>query len=252
MFWSRFRSRGDTEALDAAVRVSGKLATALVVAEAVAESHVFPAASTHFGGSPYFERGDTWPTLHGRPYDFVCQVNLRDCPHRPDVPFDLFTVFYCWSDEAWSSDDWQRLCHVRTYRAPSAEKAVSVPRPPPLDAEDYRVRPCPVRTEPLMTYPWSAERFPTIAAEAARFKNPGDAYDEALERLGFGQRDRTRVGGHATWVHEATLEGDGLVFLAQIEHEPAARNCILDAAPVYIAVSATDPARIEVDASQTH
>ena len=40
-------------------------------------------------------------------------------------------------------------------------------------------------------------------------------------------------------------------LLAQIAYEPAANNCIGDAAPIFIAVSATDPNRIETDASQS-
>ena len=74
---------------------AGKGATALVVENGLPQGHVFPATATHFGGNPYFETGDTWPVLakDGRPYDFVCQVNLSDCPERPNFPFGLFTVF---------------------------------------------------------------------------------------------------------------------------------------------------------------
>lgn len=106
--------------------------------------------------------------------DFVCQVNLKDCPHRPDVPFDLFTVFLCWGliDEA----DVERTCIVRTYRDASCDKAVSISRPAPRDADDYRVRPCTVRTETFMTLPWSTERCPAIAIAASKFRNPQRAY----------------------------------------------------------------------------
>ena len=42
-------------------------------------------------------------------------------------------------------------------------------------------------------------------------------------------------------MHDTTLGGDDMVFLAQIAHEPQAKNCIGDAAPIFIAVSTSDP-----------
>jgi hypothetical protein len=245
MFWF---DKKDETALDTVVRAAGKPATSLIIEKVVTEGHLFPAISTHFGGNPYFEMGETWPTLGDdeRPYDFVCQVYLRDCPERPDVPFDLFTVFLCWS-----TDDIDRVCLVRTYRHASAAKAISIPRPAPHKAEDYRVRPCALRMESFMTYPWSMKRFPAILAAASRFRNPEGAYVASLKRLRSWGDFRSRVGGYPTWVHDNTLEGDKMVFLAQIGYEPQANNCIGDAAPIYIAVSTTDPPRIEIDASQT-
>ncbi len=59
------------------------------------------------------------------------------------------------------------------------------------------------------------------------------------------------MGGYPEWDHEETLEYDDLVFLAQIDYEPEAENCIMDAAPMFIAFSASDPAKIETDVSQS-
>jgi hypothetical protein len=249
MFWSK---KEEKTALDAAVQAAGRAATALVVEEAAPEGHVFPATATHFGGNPYFEAGDTWPTLaeDGRPYDFVCQVNLKDCPERPDVPFDLFMVFLCWA--LTEEVDTERACIVRTYTDASAAKAVRLTRPAPRVAEDYQVRPCAVRTEAFMTYPsWSMKPFPAIVAAASRFRNRDGAYRASLKRLHFWNDFRSRVGGFPTWVHDNTLEYDDMVLLAQIGYEPNANNCIGDAAPIYIAVSASDPTRIETDVFQS-
>lgn len=239
-------------ALDAAVQAAGKTATALVVERAAPKDHVFPATATHFGGNPYFEIGESWPTVtdDGRPYDFVCQVNLIDCPERPQVPFDLFTVFLSWAliEEV----DVERACIVRTYKNATAAKAISISRPVAYSAEDYRVRPCAVRTETFMTYPsWSMERFPEIAAAASRFRNRDAAFTSSLKRLRFWNDFRSRVGGFPTWVHDNTLDYDDMVFLAQIGYEPYANNCIGDAAPIYIALSASDPTRIETDVFQS-
>jgi hypothetical protein len=238
--------------LDAAVGALARPATALVVTGALPADHVFAATETHFGGNPYFEAGESWPTLDGgRPYDFVCQVNLRDCPERPrpDVPFDLFTVFFCWA--CYEEVDVERACVVRIYREASPGRAVSVARPAAVDAEDFRVRPCTVRTERFVAYPWAIDAAPDAFAAASRVGDPRAAYEAALKRLGFWHDMRSRVGGFPTWVHDATLDGDDMVFLAQIAHEPKANNCIGDAAPIFIAVSASDPTHVETDAFQS-
>src|SRR5262245_12974507 len=113
--WLTGREQAGLEAaLDAAIRAAAKPATALVVEKAAPPGHVFPPLATHFGGEPYFEARETWPTTgSGDPYDFVCQVNLNDCVERPPVPFDLFSVFSCWALEAEVDS---RACLVRTYR----------------------------------------------------------------------------------------------------------------------------------------
>jgi hypothetical protein len=251
MLWLKKR---DEIALDAVVRASAKAATALILESAAPEGHVFPPTATHFGGNPYFERGDAWPTLphDGRPYDFVCQVNLSDCPVHPDVPFDLFTVFLCWGAlEEEKYPDVEQACIVRTYRNVSADKAVAIARPGSRGSEDYRVRSCTMRTKPFMTYPWSMERFPAIVAAASKFRKPNEAYWASLKRLRSYDKFQSRVGGFPTWVHDNTLEYDDMVFLAQIDYEPDANNCIGDAAPIFIAMSASDPTWIETDVTQS-
>jgi uncharacterized protein YwqG len=242
--------------LDAALQAAAKPATGLVVAEQMPADHAFPPTATHFGGHPYFEAGETWPVHpdNQRPYDFVCQINLRDCPVRPDVPFDLFTVFLCWicvEDE--DQLDMEGACLVRTYRDASPARAVTVPRPDAAEPDDYRVMPCTIETETFDTYPTMLEGFPDLAAAAARVGDAQAAFESALKRLGFWNECRSRVGGYPTWVHDDTFRGeDGLIFLAQIDHEPDANNCIQDAAPIYIAVSTAEPPRVVTDVFQSH
>jgi hypothetical protein len=249
MLWFKKKEKN---ALDEAVRAAGKMATALVVEATVPKGHVFPPTATHFGGNPYGEVGDSWPTRaeDQRPYDFVCQINLHDCSDRPDLPFDLFAVFLCWSLLELGPCE-EEACIVRTYRNALADKAVSLVRPNAYGPEDYQVRPCTVRTEPFVTYPWSMEGFPAIVKAASAFRNPELAYLESLKRLGFWHEFRSRVGGFPTWVHDNTLDGEDMVFVAQIDYERKANNCIGDAAPIFIASTKDDPPRIETDVFQS-
>lgn len=238
-------------AIDAAVRAAARPATELVVEETFPHGFEFDPVSTHFGGAPYAEEGEVWPTRgkEKRPFDFVCQINLRDCPERPEAPFDLIAVFLCW--EAVEDVDIEEACLVRSYVDPSPDKAIGLTRPPPIDEEDYRVVACSVTTERTLTYPWSGTSAPGIHEAAAAFKDPEEAYVASLKRIGAWAEFFSRVGGYPTWVHENTLEHDDLIFLVQIAHEPLANNCIQDAAPIYIAFSKSDPSRIETDTFQS-
>jgi uncharacterized protein YwqG len=248
MLWFKAKEKA---ALDAAVRAAGKPATQLILDRQLPADFVFPPTATHFGGNPYFESGESWPICekNGTPYDFVCQVNLNDCPIRPEVPFDLLTIFFSWS---WSAEETvgEDVCIVRTYQSVSAEKAVTIVRPPPRNADDYQVRSCSIRTETWMTYPHSLKGHPEIMATAAKFLNPQMAFNQSRKRLGYRHEYLSRIGGYPSWVHDATFEdGD---FLGQIEYEPDANNCIGDAAPIFLAVSPEDPRTVDTDCWQSH
>lgn len=249
MSWFKTTERA---ALDKAVRDAACPSTRLIV-EGVEDGHTFAPTETHFGGAPYAEAGESWPTRgdEKRPYDFVCQVNLRDCPHRPDIPADLITVWFCWA--AVEEVDIDTACIVRGYRDPSPLKAVVLARPPALDDFDIQVTPCSVRMEEALTYPYAWERHPEIVAAASKFKNPESAYADSWRRIGWWGRSFSRVGGYASWVHDNTLEeDDDCIFVAQIDFEPDANNCIQDAAPIYIAALANEPTQFVTDAFQSH
>lgn len=237
-------------ALDRAVRDAAKPATRLIV-EGVDDSHTFAATESHFGGSPYAEAGDDWPTRGDelRPYDFVCQINLRDCPHRPDIPVDLITVWFCWA--AVEEVDVDTACIVRGYQKPSQSRAVALVRPAAMNDGDFKVTPCSVRTEEALTYPFVWKKHPAIVAAASKFKKPEAAYVDSWKRIGWYGQFFSRVGGYPSWVHDNTLEHDGCIFVAQIDYEPDASNCIMDAGPIYIAALADDPTIFVTDAFQS-
>ena len=251
MSWFKKEERA---ALDAAVRAVAKPATRLIVERAVPASHEFPLTSTHFGGAPYAEEGDAWPTLgpDNRPYDFLCQINLRDCPEHPDLPYDMIGVFLSWK---MIDDGEPDPCVIRPYCSPEPSKAVTLVRPAPLGQDDYQIVPCTIRTERILTYPCPASRrqHPSIVAAASKFWNPNVAYERSLRRLGYREQLVSRVGGFPTWVQSTWLDDeDELVFLAQIDYEPKVNNGIGDAAPTYIAAWTSDPTRFETDCFQSH
>jgi len=245
----RWWKKKQKAALDAAVAPTARPASKLIV-EAVEPTYSFPAETSHFGGDPYAEAGDAWPTIDGRPYDFICQINLGECPVSPSAPFDLIVVFVCY--KAVEEADFERACLVRAYAEPSAAKAIKLQRPEAIDEDDYSVAPCKVTAERTADYPVYFHEHPAIKAAASEFANPDSAYRAALRRLGYHNDDFSHVGGYPKWVHDNTLDDGNLVFLAQIEYEVPADNCIGDATPIYIAFSSSDPTKIETDVWQSH
>jgi uncharacterized protein YwqG len=246
-----FKSK-EKAALDAAIRAAAKPSTSLIVDRQMPADFVFPPTSTHFGGNPYFESGDSRPICekNGSPYDFVCQVNLHDCPIRPEVPFDLLTIFLSWSLVAEGNPEGKEPeCIVRTYRSAQPEKSVTINHPPSRCANDYQVRPCSIRTETRLTYPHSFKEHPEIIVAARNFRNPVAAFVKADKRVDCRDRFHSRMGGYPSWVHDATFEDDD--FLGQIDYEPKANNCIGDAAPIFLAVSRNDPMKVDTDVWQS-
>ena len=174
-------------ALDEAVLRTGLPASRIIVDAPTPGDSGAPPRSSRFGGAPYFEAGDTWPVWRGdRPYDFICQINLRECPVRPDVAFDLFTVFVSWAAVDQFEDD--DVCVVRTYKQADDSRYVEVARPLHHDEDDYRIRECGIHFTDSITYPWERDSDPDVEKAASAFFNPAQAYENSLNRLGFSRR----------------------------------------------------------------
>lgn len=260
--------------LDEVVRSCAKVATRFE-ATPLRPGEAISVTGTRFGGIPYAEAGDTWPRLGKRPYDFVAQLNLRQCYEPPTTAYELITVFVCWHILATAEEDeWERACIVRSYQNPSEASAISIARPEPIDEDDFQVVACAVNSRQMLSYPrpgWELDN-PAIAALACKLKGYEKTfekswnrhglrwrvrfhrtYEKSLKRLGFRWRNEdTQIGGYPTWVHDNTLDGEEMFFVAQIAYEPAANNCIGDAAPIFIAAHHSDPTRFETDPWQSH
>ena len=241
-------------AFDEVVRSCAKMATRLEAIPFRADEYDSVTRS-RFGGVPYAEMGDTWPMHKNRPYDFVAQLNLRDNAEPPTTAYELITVFVCW----YAIDHCEAIEMggiVRSYSNPSPSKAFIMERPLPISDDDFRVSPCSIKSSSVLTYPSPVGSFLRVPEIARLNSDPATfhfKYMKSLKRIGYNPYDdRTQIGGYPTWVHDNTLDDDGLVFIAQIGYEPEAKNCIGDAAPVFIAAHRSDPTRFEVDSSQTH
>jgi hypothetical protein len=239
--------------LDRVVRSIGRPATRLEVLP-LASGEELVATATKFGGSPYAETGDVWPTWQGRPYDFFAQIDFQECFDPPSPAVDLMVIFGSWSALE-SGDLAEDACLIRGYFNPSVSKAIELKRPECVPS-DYRIRPCRVRMSRMLTFPSSVARLlhvPEIADLVSEFSLPEAAYIRSLKWIGYGSVEyASRVGLYPTWVHGDTMDDDDLVFLTQLAFEPKANNCIGDAAPLYIASHRSNPSRFEFDAWQSY
>ncbi len=246
MFWGPSK---DEMTLDDAVRSAAKYATAFKAVPVGAGSPP-SIVSTKFGGEAYAEAGEVWPTVGDRPCDFICQFNLKECVDGPAVPFRLVSVFLSWV--AWEAGD-SSHCVVRSYSDPDPSKAVTLVRPPAVDAQDYCTIACSVEASRVVTYPASVDTFlliPSIAEAARRFRDPRKAYLKSLKRLGYKEEFGTQVFGYPSWIQGNSLEQDDNVFLAQIGSEDEANLMFGDAGVVFVCMSPTPPLRFVTDTWQ--
>ena len=262
--WTRWRRRQlaarrlsqiRRSALERAVAAAEAPTTAVYVDQSEVDPQSLPTLSSHFGGQPYMAAGERWPTWGDKqiPYDFVCQINLNDCPVRPEVPFSFFTVWLCW--EALPDCEPEQSCFVRTYVDPDPAAPI-VPRPKAVTDEDYQVRPCTMRMEETTTFPTHYTCELGVLRAASVYSDPQSRYESCLPDKRAHRRDFSRIGGHPAYIHympaEFELIENSLIFLGQIRHEVSAANCIGDAAPIFMDALRADPMRVQTDVTQTH
>jgi len=168
-----------------------------------AEAPLAPTAS-RFGGNPYAEAGESWPTCASceRGLSFVAQLDLRATVVRePHV--ELFAFYYCWhcAPREHERDAWE----IRSYLEPKDELAVALTPP---DG---------VRSHPECR----------ITLRAAR-------------SLPNAEHVTSVVGGYPRWLREDATPEDAR-FVAQLDSEPAAELTWGDGGAVFLFLSNDEP-----------
>jgi uncharacterized protein DUF1963 len=160
------------------------------------------AASSRYGGLPYAETGDQWPTSQDQPADFLIQVELGQTLPSP-WPGRLLEVFYRTSSEA----------IVRSYAAPQIDHAIKITGGPPAQPE-WILRPVRIPGDrvltPLLAYdPYVLlKAVPNLQAEVARFsRRTVDLLSLVLApnqrfATGFELSDIVQMGGEPVWLFD--------------------------------------------------
>ncbi|WP_345048892.1 DUF1963 domain-containing protein, partial [Hymenobacter glaciei] len=152
---------------------------------------------SHYGGKPYFEKGEAWPTTQtGQPLDFIMQVVASEGACLP-AGTALAQLFYSWEAFPWKTEEDGWL--VKTYPTTSLEQAQLIERPPALGKPAF----CDIVFTSIQSLPdWGginellAGADATTLAEVLNAEDPWDAYDEAVTQL-LGESDyQSIIGGY--------------------------------------------------------
>jgi uncharacterized protein YwqG len=208
--------------------------------------HVAPASRppehsqllSHFGGQPYFEKGESWPhTSAGKPLDFIFQVINNGEINLPGN-IKVLQFFYEPDDMSFTTDDEGWL--VKAYDAISPGKMIKLERPTALERPKY----CEISFSKEKSLPdW--EGIGVIDDVASKLscvlneEEPWESYRKAVEEITGKEEDyRSQLGGYPKWVQGASFpeneKGEMLPLLFQLDSESNAGLMWGDVGLVYI------------------
>jgi len=192
---------------------------------------------SHFGGHPYFEKGESWPTMKdGQPLDFIFQVfNTGDI----NLPWHIkiLQFYYCYEGEVYfnEADGWQ----IKTYSEYSPDKMELVPKPDSLKTAKF----CRIDFSYAKTLPdWEelnehtplAAKLSSVLDEEDPWVNYGDVVKELTGKNDF----QSNFGGYPHWVQGNDTphneQGKELPLLFQLDSEENAGLMWGDCGLIYI------------------
>lgn len=236
------------EALTTFLKPLAKVATKLIPRKMM-EGESLPFTGSHFGGQPYAEIGERWPSCPTCKTDltFICQIDVASGFHEKPNGIDVFTFFYCWSCGPWGLDDeidgtWV----VRTYSDPQEifSKPIS-----PSGEELYPPDVCLLVSEKANSFPDFEEIDSRLEKEIDSFSNLdelSDAYEAAVKSLGGETDFCTLVGGYAHWIQGEDTPvcehcQNRMRLLSQIDSHSEANVMWGDAGCLYLFYCANHP-----------
>ena len=192
---------------------------------------------SHFGGHPYFEKGEEWPKgKNGKHLDFIFQVFNSSELELPKS-IELVQFFYDWEEFPWDTgnDGWL----VKIYGKVDKESTEFIAKPIDLDKSKF----CKLEFNPTQTLPdWEGiDLFGNDASKLSCVLNedePWDSYDQIVTKL-IGEQDyQSQLGGYPKWVQgESTPkdnEGKPMKLLFQIDSEDNAGLMWGDVGLIYV------------------
>lgn len=192
---------------------------------------------SHFGGHPYFEKGEEWPKgKNGKHLDFIFQVFNSPELELPKS-IELVQFFYDWEKFPWDTNDNGWL--VKKYKQVEKGKAEFIAKPEEIEKSKF----CKIEFKPTQTLPdWEGiDLFGNDASKLSCVLNedePWDSYDQIVTKL-IGEQDyQSQLGGYPKWVQgESTPrdnEGKPMKLLFQIDSEDNAGIMWGDVGLIYV------------------
>lgn len=193
------------EDLERVMRPVARPVTAIAFRE-VTDPESLPVIGSHYGGHPYFEKGEEWPQCGEceNALSFIGQIDYRKGWHARRNERALLCFSFCWIcglehrpllfpyDEG--PNNWQ----LKEYCAAAEEKAVRVEPPGKLR---FITHPLAIDIRQAISLPPSWEvksHHPTIEAimERLNSESPWEVYRQVAEELGAVSPYDTFLGGY--------------------------------------------------------
>ena len=192
---------------------------------------------SHFGGNPYFEKGESWPkTDNGNHLAFIFQIFNTPELELPES-IALVQFYYDWEEFPWetSSEGWL----VKIYKKVNQDMVGFIATPSTLETAKY----CLINCSATNSLPdWEGIDLhspPASKLSCALDENePWDSYDQVVEKL-IGEQDYlSQLGGYPKWVQgEETpndSNGNPMKLLFQIDSEDNAGLMWGDVGLIYV------------------
>ncbi|WP_010516934.1 DUF1963 domain-containing protein [Croceivirga radicis] len=192
---------------------------------------------SHFGGHPYFEKGEEWPKgKNGKHLDFIFQVfNSPELELPKSV--ELVQFFYDWDEFPWDTENEGWL--VKIYGKVDKEQSEFIAKPKELEKSKF----CEIKFKQTQTLPdWEGiDLFGKDASKLSCVLNedePWDSYDQIVTKLTGEQDYQSQLGGYPKWVQgESTpkdKDGNPMKLLFQIDSEDNAGLMWGDVGLIYV------------------
>lgn len=192
---------------------------------------------SHFGGDPYFKKGETWPTSKsGRNLHFIFQVFNTPDIELPNT-IQLVQFYYDWEAFPWDTTDdgWM----VKIYKEIDTHVFIEKPENKNFKKSKY----CEIDLQPIKSLPnWEGiDKHDYNASKLSCILNedqPWDAYQQIVLKLTGEQEYQSQLGGYPKWVQgEGTptdSKGTPMKFLFQIDSEDKAELMWGDVGLIYV------------------
>lgn len=192
---------------------------------------------SHFGGHPYFEKGEEWPkSKSDKHLGFIFQIfNSPEIELPQNI--ELVQFFYDREEFPWDTENDGWL--VKTYSKIEKEKLEFINKPQALEKSKF----CKIEFTPTLTLPdWEGlDLFDYDASKLSCILNedePWGNYDEIVTKL-IGEQDyQSQLGGYPKWVQGESTPKDNndnsMKLLFQIDSEENAGLMWGDVGLIYV------------------
>lgn len=242
LFGSKKTVKADIKAIESLVKPLAKHATSITLSDPKRAPENSQMLS-HFGGQPYFEKGESWPlNQNGRALEFVFQV-FNDSYDGIPGNIKLIQFFYDFEEFAWESesDGWK----VKIYEELDPAMVIRIE-----DPTDKPVKYCEITMKKSLSFPGNDDLhdlYPDVADQITKLSGDDEDYEVyeeiCIKLIGEEPITLSMLGGYPAWIqgneHFKDTVGMPMDLLFQIDSEDNANIMWGDTGILYVFFNTT-------------